>query len=96
MAAQVGIAGSTKVENNCVFGGQAGISGHTTIGAGSKIGPQAGIISNVTPGSTLLGTPATEVRAAMKSFAVIKNLPELRNEVIRLEKRITQLEEKNK
>lgn len=96
MAAQVGIAGSTTVENNCVFGGQAGISGHSTIGAGTKIGPQAGVVSTVAPGSTLLGTPAIEFKAAMKSFAVVKNLPELRNEVIRLEKRITQLEEKNK
>ena len=47
MAAQVGIAGSTKVEKNCVFGGQAGISGHTTIGEGSKIGPQSGIMTPI-------------------------------------------------
>ena len=96
MAAQVGIAGTTKVEKNCVFGGQAGISGHTTIGQGSKIGPQSGIMSSVAPGSTILGSPAMDIKLALKSAAIVRNLPELRNEVIQLEKRLKDLEEKNK
>ncbi len=96
MAAQVGIAGTTKVEKNCVFGGQAGISGHTTIGEGSKIGPQSGIMSSVAPGSTLLGSPASELKSALKSYSIIRNLPQLRNDLIQLEKRLKEIEEKNK
>jgi len=96
MAAQVGIAGSTKVEKNCVFGGQAGISGHTTIGEGSKIGPQSGIMSSVAPGSTLLGTPSSELRTTLKSYSIIRNLPQLRNDLIQMERRLKEIEEKIK
>lgn len=96
MAAQVGIAGTTKVEKNCVFGGQAGISGHTTIGEGSKIGPQSGVMSSVKPGSTLLGSPASELKSALKSSSIIRNLPQLRNDLIQMEKRLKEIEEKIK
>ena len=96
MAAQVGIAGTTKVEKSCVFGGQAGISGHTIIGEGSKIGPQAGVMSSVKPGSTLLGSPAFELKSALKSSSIIRNLPQLRNDLILMEKRLKEIEEKIK
>lgn len=96
MAAQVGIAGTTKVEKNCVFGGQAGISGHTTIGEGSKIGPQSGVMSSVKPGSTLLGSPASELKSALKSYSIIRNLPQFRNDLIEMEKRLKEIEEKIK
>lgn len=96
MAAQVGLAGSTKVEQNCVFGGQAGISGHITIGHGSKIGPQTGVLSSVAPDSTLLGSPANDIKATMKSYAIIRNLPQLRADLMQLQNRVKELEQKNK
>lgn len=95
MAAQVGIAGSTKVEKNCVFGGQVGVSGHITIGEGSKLGPQSGIMSSVKPGSVLLGSPASDIKAALKSYSIVRNLPKLRQDIIDLEKRVNEIE-KNK
>jgi UDP-3-O-[3-hydroxymyristoyl] glucosamine N-acyltransferase len=96
MAAQVGIAGSTKIEKNCVFGGQAGISGHTTIGERSKIGPQSGILSSVEPGSVLLGTPAIELKSMLKSYSIIKNLPQLRNDLIQMQRQLKEIEGKIK
>jgi UDP-3-O-[3-hydroxymyristoyl] glucosamine N-acyltransferase len=86
MAAQVGVAGSTIIGKNCVFGGQAGISGHTTIGDGVKIGPQAGVMSSVAAKSVLLGSPAFDYKSALKSYSVLRNLPQLRNDVIELQK----------
>jgi UDP-3-O-[3-hydroxymyristoyl] glucosamine N-acyltransferase len=94
MAAQVGIAGSTNIGKNCVFGGQAAVSGHTTIGDGSKIGPKSGVMSTVKPNSVLLGTPALDFKLAMKTFAIIKNLPELRNDIIELQKEVKSIKEK--
>ncbi len=94
MAAQVGVAGSTIIGRNCVFGGQAGISGHSTIGEGSKIGPQSGVISSVKPNSVLLGSPALEFKLTMKAYAITRNLPQLRNDVIDLQKRIQTIEKK--
>ena len=93
MAAQVGIAGSTIVGKNCVFGGQAAVSGHIKIGDGSKIGPKSGIMSSVKPNSVLLGAPALDFKLAMKTFSIIRNLPELRNDVIELQKKVKSIED---
>lgn len=43
IAAQTGIAGSTKIGENCMIGGQVGIVGHITIGNNVKIQAQSGI-----------------------------------------------------
>ena len=96
MAAQVGIAGSTIVGKNCQFGGQAGTSGHITIGEGSKIGPKAGLISSVKPNSVLLGAPAFDIKQALKSFSIIRNLPKLRDDVIELQKKVKSIEKTTK
>ena len=53
MAAQTGIAGSTKVGKNCMFGGQVGIAGHIKIADGTKIGAQAGILGDVKEENTV-------------------------------------------
>ena len=47
IAAQTGIAGSTKIGENCMIGGQVGIVGHITIGNNVKIQAQSGIGRNV-------------------------------------------------
>jgi len=94
MAAQVGIAGSTIIGKNCVFGGQSAVSGHTTIGEGTKVGPKSGIMSSVKPNSVLLGAPALDFKLAMKTFSIIRNLPELRNDVIELQKKVKTIEGK--
>lgn len=92
MAAQVGIAGSTIVGKNCAFGGQAAISGHITIGEGTKIGPKSGVMSSLKPNSVVLGAPALEFKLAMKTFSIIRNLPQLREDVIELKKKIKSIE----
>jgi len=86
MVVQVGIAGSVNIGKNCVFGGQSAVSGHITIGEGSKIGPKSGVMSKVKPGSVLLGAPALDFKLAMKTFSIIRNLPQLREDVIELQK----------
>ena len=92
MAAQVGIAGSTIIGKYCAFGGQAAITGHITVGEGTKIGPKSGVMSSVKPNSVLLGAPALDFKLAMKTFSIIRNLPELRNDVIELQKRVKSIE----
>ena len=94
IAAQVAVAGSTTIGRNCVVGGQAAISGHLTIGEGSKIGPKSGIMSSLKPNSVMLGSPALDYKLAMKSFSVIRNLPQLRDDVIELQKKVKSIENK--
>jgi UDP-3-O-[3-hydroxymyristoyl] glucosamine N-acyltransferase len=58
IVAQVGIAGSSEIEDFVRIGGQAAIAGHIRIGQGAQIGAQAGVISNVARNATMLGSPA--------------------------------------
>uniref|UniRef100_UPI003216A5F8 UDP-3-O-(3-hydroxymyristoyl)glucosamine N-acyltransferase n=1 Tax=uncultured Draconibacterium sp. TaxID=1573823 RepID=UPI003216A5F8 len=88
MAALTGISGSTKIGDNCVFGGQVGIGGHIAIGDKVTLGAQSGVISNTKSNQTLLGSPAIELRTALRAYSLIKDLPELRKDILKLKKEI--------
>lgn len=94
IAAQTGLAGSTKIGKNCFIGGQVGFSGHITIGNNVKIGAQSGIMSNVKDNSSLFGYPAWEARSYMKSYSAFRKLPALMEKIDELEKKIKLLENK--
>jgi len=86
IAAQTGIAGTTKVGENCKLGGQVGLVGHITIGNNVQIGAQAGVSSSVKDNETLLLSPAFNIKDAMKAAVIFKNLPKLREEIIQLQR----------
>ncbi len=87
IAAQSGIAGSTKVGSRCMFGGQVGLVGHIEIADGVKIGAQTGVSNSVRKsGVDLMGTPAMPLRDFYKSSAIFRRLPELSIDVDRLKK----------
>jgi UDP-3-O-[3-hydroxymyristoyl] glucosamine N-acyltransferase len=88
IAAQSGVAGSTKIGRDCMIGGQVGIIGHITIGNGVKIAAQSGIGADVPDGATMQGSPAFEHMDYKKSYVVFRRLPELY-------KKIKDLGEKN-
>jgi UDP-3-O-[3-hydroxymyristoyl] glucosamine N-acyltransferase len=82
--AQVGIAGSTHVEDGSILAGQAGIGGHVTIGAGAKIGGQAGVFGDVPAGATWSGYPARPHKEALRAQAALFKLPALLRRIERL------------
>ena len=77
IAAQSGIAGSTKIGKNCMIGGQVGIIGHIKIGDNVKIQAQAGVTSDIESNSRVTGTPAISYMNYNKSYVHFKNLPEI-------------------
>lgn len=91
IAAQTGVAGSTRIGENCVLGGQVGIGGHITIGKHSQIGAQSGIISNTKEGSEIMGSPAYPVKNFFKSSVIIPRLPDMYRQLNVLEKEIAEL-----
>lgn len=93
IAAQSGLAGTSKVGKNCKFGGQVGLAGHLTIGDNVFIGAQSGVAKSVNNNQVILGSPAIEIKDAIKALTVYKNLPKLREEVIQLQKEIKKLKE---
>jgi UDP-3-O-[3-hydroxymyristoyl] glucosamine N-acyltransferase len=95
MAAQTGIAGSTKVGKNCMFGGQVGISGHIKIANGSKIGAQGGILGDIKEENTaIIGSPAFEIKQFLKSSVIFRRLPDLKTKIDTLEKEVELLKKR--
>ena len=74
IVAQVGIAGSTVLEDFVQVGGQAAMAGHLHIGQGSQIGAQAGVISDTPAGSILLGSPAQPRKEFFRQVATLKRI----------------------
>ena len=72
IVAQVGISGSTILEDHVVFAGQSAVAGHLRIGTGARIGAQAGVIADVPARSELLGSPAQPVKAFFREVATIR------------------------
>ena len=74
IVAQVGISGSTVIEDFVALGGQAGVAGHLTIGQGARIAAQSGIMRDVPAGVEYMGSPAMPIRDFMKQTAVLKRM----------------------
>lgn len=86
MAAQGGMAGSSKIGSWCQTGGQVGIAGHLSIGDRVQLGGQTGVLGNIESDKVMLGSPAMEARNAMRAYAVLNKLPDLYRTVGQLEK----------
>ena len=88
IAAQTGVAGSTKVGVNCMFAGQVGIAGHITIGDNVTIGAQSGIPNSVASNQTVMGYPAVPARDFAKNLVMQKRIPGLQDSIKELKKEI--------
>jgi UDP-3-O-[3-hydroxymyristoyl] glucosamine N-acyltransferase len=93
MAAQVGIAGSTDIEDDVVFGGQVGVGGHLTIGRGAIAVGQSGVTNSLDAGAFVAGYPAIDSREWRKASVLFRRLPELKRRIERLEAQIAELTE---
>jgi UDP-3-O-[3-hydroxymyristoyl] glucosamine N-acyltransferase len=78
VVAQVGISGSTTLEDFVRVGGQAAMAGHLRIGRGAQIGAQAGVISNVSPGAMMLGSPAQPKHEFFRQVATLRRMVQRR------------------
>lgn len=81
IAAQTGVAGSSKIGKYCVIGGQVGVVGHITIGDHVKIQAQSGISKNLKEGEVVQGSPAFGYGDWNKSYVHFKNLPKSLSEI---------------
>lgn len=95
IAAQTGIAGSSRVGKNCMIGGQVGISGHLSIGDEVKIAAQTGVSSSIKEGQIVMGSPAMDATRFRKSFIYFRNLENLVKRLDELEKALKALQVKS-
>ena len=91
IAAQAGIAGSTKVGDHNQIGGQVGIAGHLTVGNNVLIAAQSGIGKDIADGTTVQGSPAFPKMQHDRSHVIFKQLPELLRKIQELERELAEL-----
>jgi UDP-3-O-[3-hydroxymyristoyl] glucosamine N-acyltransferase len=71
---QVGISGSTVLEDYVVLGGQVGVAGHLRIGMGAQVGAKAGVMNDLAAGGKYLGAPAKPARQMFREVAALTKL----------------------
>ena len=92
IVAQVGISGSTELEDHVTLGGQAGLVGHIKIGKGAMVGAQSGVTKSVPAETVVTGYPATQHTIWKRLQALIHRLPDLIQRSRDLEERVAELE----
>jgi UDP-3-O-[3-hydroxymyristoyl] glucosamine N-acyltransferase len=91
LAAQVGLAGSTRLGNGVWVGGQVGFAGHLDVGDGAIITAQSGTSHDVAAGAMVSGSPAFENAAWLRAVAAFPKLPNLIRKIRDLEREIQKL-----
>lgn len=86
LVSQVGISGSSTLEDFVAIGGQTGVNGHVTIGMGAQIAAVSVVHGDVPPGARWGGVPAKPVREWFKE-------QQLLNRMVKQEKKQTGKEE---
>lgn len=74
IVAQVGIAGSTVLEDGVGVGGQSAIAGHLHIGQGAQLAAASGLMRNVPAGERWGGMPAKPLREWFREQATLTKL----------------------
>ncbi len=92
VVAQVGISGSTELEDYVTLGGQSGLLGHIRVGTRAMVGAKSGVTKSVPAGETVSGYPAVPHRVFGRLNAFFQKLPELFKQTRDLEQRVRSLE----
>ncbi|PLX04959.1 MAG: UDP-3-O-(3-hydroxymyristoyl)glucosamine N-acyltransferase [Marinilabiliales bacterium] len=78
-AAQVGIAGTVKIEDNVILWGQVGVNKDLVIGEGAVVYAQSGVAGTIEGGKSYFGSPAIDAREKMNQIRHMHKIPELFN-----------------
>ena len=92
LAAMSGVAGSSRLGDYVVCGGDVGIIDHLDIGDGVQIGAGSTVLKDIPAGSLVRGNPAQPLTRFGREHAALKRLPELLRTVRDLEERVEKLQ----
>lgn len=91
LVAQVGVSGSTRLENYVTLGAKAGIAGHLLLKEGVTVAGGGCAISDLGPGGVYFGYPAKPMKEDLRTKMHLKKLGRLFDRVASLEKQIQEL-----
>lgn len=94
VAAQTGFSGGVVVGDYAVIGGQVGIGDKAKIERGAVLGSGCGVLTSkvIRSGQVVWGTPARPLKEYLETLAHLGRLPELREQVAELRRRLEALE----
>ncbi len=96
IAAQTGISGSTVIEDDAIIGGQVGLGDHARVQSGAIIGSKAGILpGKIVRRGVWWGIPVQPLEDYKRLNAHMNRLPQLREEVKELQRRVKELEDED-
>jgi UDP-3-O-[3-hydroxymyristoyl] glucosamine N-acyltransferase len=93
IVSQSGIAGSTVVGSRVVLAAQAGVVGHLVIGDDAVVLARGGVVRDVPPGIRVMGFPAAPEKEAKRAMVAAARLPEMREALWDLRRRVQALEQ---
>ena len=76
LVSQVGISGSSTLEDFVAIGGQTGVRGHVTIGMGAQVAAVSVVNDDLPAGGRYGGTPAKPVKQWFREVAALRKLAE--------------------
>ncbi|MFW6169309.1 MAG: UDP-3-O-(3-hydroxymyristoyl)glucosamine N-acyltransferase [Planctomycetota bacterium] len=91
ICSQVGIAGSCTTGDYVVMAGQVGLSDHLYIGHRAILGAKAGVMNDVPNDAVFIGIPATPERDQWRMWGHVRQLPNMRRQLKRLQKQWEQM-----
>lgn len=92
LAAQTGIAGSTKTGRNVMMGGQVGIVGHLEITDFVMIATRGGVSKSIRQSGKYAGSPVVPLSEHNRSQVHLRNIESLLQQLEALENRVKELE----
>lgn len=96
VCAQTGLAGSSIIGNRVILAGQVGIAGHLTVGDDVAVTAKSATSHDIEEGRVVSGIPAFDNKEWLRSTAAFRRLGSMGKILRELEKRIAELEEKDK
>jgi UDP-3-O-[3-hydroxymyristoyl] glucosamine N-acyltransferase len=88
---QVGLAGGVRLGTGVVLGGQVAVRDHVTLGDGAAAAACAGIAEDVEARTVVSGIPAFPHRQSLREQAALRRLPDLIQQVRKLQEEIDSL-----
>jgi UDP-3-O-[3-hydroxymyristoyl] glucosamine N-acyltransferase len=95
ICAQTGLAGSSHIGKRVILAGQVGIAGHLKVGDDAVVTAQAAAAHDV-PEGKMIGGPGLDNMVWIRVVSVFKRLADVVKTVRGLERRVTDLEGKDK
>jgi len=96
IAGQTGISGSAKIGARVTMGGKVGIRDHVSICDDVNLGGRTDVVNDITEPGDYWGSPAKNAQKQIRVLMLIEKLPELMQQIRRLEQEIKELQKKIK